>query len=277
MSDDAVMPTARAARTTATAPTTSTARTPADGGRDRADGGRDPDVVVVGGGMAGLVTAYELTRRGRRVHLLEAAADVGGLVAGAELGGTVVDLGAEAFALRRPAVAALAAELGLAVQQPAAGSWLWAAGYATPVPARSLLGIPADPGAPDVVRALGPAGAARAARDADLGPDVGADAADLATLVAARMGPAVLDRLVAPVAGGIHSADPAALAVDAVAPGLRRALRDRGSLAAAVAALLDAAPPGAPVATVVGGCTACRRPWPPRCAEPAAGSAPARR
>ncbi|WP_418606654.1 hypothetical protein [Georgenia sp. SUBG003] len=49
---------------------------------------------------------------------------------------------------------------------------------------------------------------------------------DLASLVRARMGEAVLERLVRPVAGGIHSADPADLAVDAVMPGLRAALAE---------------------------------------------------
>jgi oxygen-dependent protoporphyrinogen oxidase len=50
------------------------------------------------------------------------------------------------------------------------------------------------------------------------------------------MGRRVLDRLVAPVVGGVHSADPSALDVDMVAPGLRAGIRQHGSLAAAVAA-----------------------------------------
>jgi oxygen-dependent protoporphyrinogen oxidase len=50
------------------------------------------------------------------------------------------------------------------------------------------------------------------------------------------MGRRVLDRLVAPVVGGVHSADPSLLDVDMVAPGLRAGIRQHGSLAAAVAA-----------------------------------------
>ncbi|MFH5821602.1 protoporphyrinogen/coproporphyrinogen oxidase [Georgenia sp. AZ-5] len=215
------------------------------------------DVVVVGAGMAGLTAAHALLEAGLRPLVLEAGDDVGGLVRAGTVGGLELDLGAEAFALRRPEVLALARSLGLEVEQPAGGSWVWTpapdGGRAAPIPAQSLLGIPADPFAPDALRSLGPDGAARAARDADLGPGPGSDAADLATLVRVRMGEPVLERLVRPVAGGIHNADPADLAVDSVAPGLREALAAHGSLGAAVRALLDAAPPGAAVATTAGG------------------------
>ncbi len=52
----------------------------------------------------------------------------------------------------------------------------------------------------------------------------------------------VLERLVSPVVGGVHSADPALLDVDMVAPpGLRAGIRAQGSLAAAVAAQRKAA------------------------------------
>lgn len=108
-------------------------------------------------------------------------------------------------------------------------------------PRDSFLGIPADPTAPDVAEVLGQAGARRAAADADLpgrtgtGPD---EAADLASFVTARMGPAVLDRLVRPIVAGIHAADPRALAADTVAPGLREATARLGSLQAAVGELL---------------------------------------
>ena len=58
------------------------------------------------------------------------------------------------------------------------------------------------------------------------------------------MGRRVLDRLVAPVVGGVHSADPDVLDIDMVAPGLRAGIRDHGSLAAAVGAQRRGAPAG---------------------------------
>ncbi|MDD9206681.1 FAD-dependent oxidoreductase, partial [Georgenia sp. 10Sc9-8] len=218
------------------------------------------EALVLGAGMAGLTTAYRLTQRGLRPVVLEADTRVGGTVRGGTVGDHALDLGAESFALRRPEARALAEELGLAVQEPAGGgSSVWAptgpdgVARALPIPADSILGIPAHPDAADALAAIGPDGAARAARDAHLGPGPGSDATDLASLVRVRMGQAVLDRLVRPVAGGIHAADPTALAVDSVAPGLRAAMAERGSLAGAVAALRERAPAGAVVATTAGG------------------------
>lgn len=209
------------------------------------------DVVVVGGGIAGLTAAWEVARTGRRVTLVEASDHLGGLVRPLDVGGVVVNRGPEAFALRRPAVSDLCADLGIATELPTRGSWL-----VTPEqgafrsPDRAMLGIPADPTAADVVAAVGHAAARRAAQDADLGPDVGADATDLASFVTARMGEGLLDRLVRPLVSAIHGADPAVLSVDGVMPGLRDALRRTGSLAAAVAAIL---PQGPAVASVTGG------------------------
>ena len=261
------------------------------------------DAVVVGGGIAGLAAAWELTRAGLRPLLVEARGYTGGLVAGARIAGVRMDLGAEGFVLRGRAVSEAAEALGREMVGPSGGGARLllpplpdgegpgggggspadapggaAAGAADHdrapdrhgsgcrapdrigadriaaapggsggpwrlhrFPRDSFLGIPADPTAPDVVEVLGQAGARRAAADADLpgrtgtGPD---EAADLASFVTARMGPAVLDRLVRPIVAGIHAADPRALAADTVAPGLREATARLGSLQAAVGELL---------------------------------------
>ncbi len=117
---------------------------------------------------------------------------------------------------------------------------------------RGVLGIPADLDDPLVTAVLSADGLARASEDLTMGPQVGADAADLASLVEARLGVEVLDRLVRPVAGGIHAADPSELTVDTVAPGLRAALAEHGSLIAAAAAVRAAAPAVSPVVSVAG-------------------------
>ena len=211
--------------------------------------------IVLGGGLAGLVAARELAKAGVPPLLIEARRRVGGLVFGDDLGQGWVDLGAESFAKRSRFTAALCAELGLEVLDPAGRSWIWShadGGHAFPIP-RGVLGIPVSLDDPDVRGALSAAGLARARADLTMGPDVGADAADLASLVAARLGRELLDVLVAPVAGGVHSADPAQLSVDTIVPGLREALAEQGSLTGAAAALRARAPAGAIVSSVVGG------------------------
>ena len=94
-----------------------------------------------------------------------------------------------------------------------------------------MLGIPANPWDPEVRRTLGFAGSLRASLDRLLPASVGtpAEVTSVSDLVRARMGRRVLERLVEPVVGGVHSADPGLLDVDMVAPGLRAGIRTNGT------------------------------------------------
>lgn len=200
-----------------------------------------PPAVVVGGGISGLLAARELAAAGRRVTVLEATDRWGGCVGSHTVAGLLLDSGAESFATRSSAVADLAAELGLAgkiVAPQPGGAWVQLPGGPRELPKTGVLGIPANPWDPEVRRSLGFLGSLRASLDSILPAAVGtsADVTSVSSLVRARMGRRVLDRLVAPVVGGVHSADPGLLDVDMVAPGLRAGLRTHGSLAAAVAA-----------------------------------------
>lgn len=205
-------------------------------------------VAVVGGGIAGLVAARELALGGAQVTLLESRDRLGGRLRRETVAGIALDVGAEAFAVRGGGVAQLLDELGLAadIVRPAAlGSWLVSADRAAPAPVSGHLGIPSHPFDRRTVRALGLVGALRAAVDPLLPRGVGADADTLAELVRARLGRRVLERLVAPVALGVHSAGPEQLPVG---PDLARALAEHGSLLAAGRALRAiAAPAGAAV------------------------------
>ncbi|MBG0739508.1 protoporphyrinogen oxidase [Paeniglutamicibacter antarcticus] len=200
-----------------------------------------PCAVVVGGGIAGLVAARDLVHAGYRVTVLEASGAFGGSVGSHTVAGLLLDSGAESFATRSTAVADLVTELGLGARISSpdpSGAWVQLPTGALPLPRTGVLGIPADPWAPEVRKALGFAGSLRAALDAKLPASVGtrAEVCSVADLVRARMGARVLERLVAPVVGGVHSADPDVLDVDMVAPGLRQGIVKYGSLAAAVAA-----------------------------------------
>lgn len=74
----------------------------------------DLDVVVVGAGMAGLVCAHRLRRRGVEVLLLEACHHVGGRTVGIEVDSDSIDLGGQFIGPGQDRVYALAAEFGVA-------------------------------------------------------------------------------------------------------------------------------------------------------------------
>jgi oxygen-dependent protoporphyrinogen oxidase len=213
--------------------------------------------VVIGGGIAGLVTAWELARAGRSVTVLEAGPELGGAIARHRVGGLTLDAGAESFATATSAVVDLITDLGLSddvvVPNPV-GAWVRHTRGSAPLPTDSLLGIPAHPLARDVRRVLGPVGAVRASADLLLPRRLGSAAPTLGAVVGTRMGRAVVDRLVEPVAGGVYSTDPDELEMDSVQPKLRATVHEAGSLARAVRALrATSARPGSAVGGLVGG------------------------
>lgn len=217
-----------------------------------------PAAVVIGGGIAGLLAARELNAASVAVTVLEAAPVFGGCVGSHDVAGLVLDSGAESFATRSPIISELAGDLGLKdkIAEPdPAGAWVQLPEGASPLPKTGVLGIPAHPWDPQVRGTLGLWGALRASMDRWLPATVGtgAELCSVSDLVRARMGRAVLDRLVAPVVGGVHSADPGLLDVDMVAPGLRKLVLEQGSLAAAVTQLRAGAKAGSAVGGLAGG------------------------
>lgn len=215
------------------------------------------DVVVVGGGVAGLVAARDLAKGGAHVVLVEGSDVLGGMVRRHSVAGLDLDMAADSFATRNDAVGRLAIELGLGNEITAPhprGAWLMTRdGRTSPIPETGLLGIPGSPMAADVLAVVGQKAALRAQMDSLLPSPVGAKAASLGELVRKRMGDRVLDDLVVPIVAGVHSTHPDDLDPDRVAPGLRAALLREGSLARAVLALRARATAGSAVQGIRGG------------------------
>lgn len=203
---------------------------------------RETRVVVVGGGIAGLVAAWECAKVGMPVTLLEASGGFGGTIASADVAGLRVDTGATCWSAGS-AARDLVEQLGLGdrIVVPS-DDRTWIAGLpkgaAAPVPRESVIGIPANPWDESVRRFIGWGGAWRAYLDRLRPPLTIGKELNLARLVATRQGDAVLDRMVAPLSRGRFGIAPERVDVSAAAPGLSSALTRTGSLGGAVADLL---------------------------------------
>ncbi|WP_328437997.1 protoporphyrinogen oxidase [Streptomyces sp. NBC_00444] len=188
-------------------------------------------VVVIGGGVAGLAAAHRLVRRGARVTVLEASDRVGGKLLPGEIAGARVDFGAESMLARRPEAVALAREVGLAdrLQPPAtASAAIWTRGALRPMPKGHVMGVPGTASA--LTGVLSDEGLRRIERDADLPrTEVGEDVA-VGAYVAERLGREVVDRLVEPLLGGVYAGDAYRISMRSAVPQLFQAARTHHSL-----------------------------------------------
>jgi oxygen-dependent protoporphyrinogen oxidase len=209
-------------------------------------------VVVVGGGVAGLAAAYVLRRDGGpalRVTVLEGSPDLGGKLRVSDLAGVPVDEGAESLLLRRPEAAALAADAGLTLEPAATTSArLWSRGEMRPLPTGTVMGIPGD------LRQLAGTGLlttremSRIPLDSWLPRTRFHEDVSVGRFVNARLGRAVLDRLVEPLLGGVYAGRADQLSLAATLPQLMPYVRRERSLLAAVRASRAAAAPADPSA-----------------------------
>ncbi|MFV0525177.1 MAG: FAD-dependent oxidoreductase, partial [Acidimicrobiales bacterium] len=136
--------------------------------------------VVIGGGITGLTSAYDLARAGWRVDVFEADTVLGGKIRSLPVGDRMVDAGPDTFLARAPGGVELCRDLGLIdeLTSPVAPvpAYLVRRGELHPMPAGAVLGVPTDLDALAASGVVSPDGAARAADDLTAPPtDLTAD------------------------------------------------------------------------------------------------------
>ena len=196
-----------------------------------------PHVVVVGAGISGLTAAWELSRHDEfTVEVRETAPVVGGVLQRREIGGVTVDVGAESMLARRPEGVALVHDVGLGgelVHPATTRASLRSPGHLDPLPAGTLMGVPRSAAA--VEGFLEPADVDRVRAEPELpAPPLEHDVA-VADYVAARVGQAVVDRLVEPLLGGVYAGHASKLSLQATVPALWQHAVRGGSLLQAIA------------------------------------------
>jgi protoporphyrinogen/coproporphyrinogen III oxidase len=191
-------------------------------------------ILIVGGGITGLAAAHRLREHlgpDAEIIVAEQAMRLGGKIHTVDFAGRPVETGAESLLAARPEAIDLAQAVGLGdaiVYPSAAKPALSLGGELLDFPAGHMMGIPGDPA--DV------AAIANAKERPDNGLPILEPGADMSVgaLVRSRLGDEVLDRLVAPMLGGVYAGDVDRLSVRAVMPQLASALERHARLTDAV-------------------------------------------
>ena len=214
-------------------------------------------VCVIGGGIAGLSAAYELTRRRVRFTLFEASARLGGLVQTETVDGFTIEAGADSMLVQKRAGVEFCEELGLAarlisMREPRT-AFVLENGRLHPLPARSIFGIPSA--WTDVARysLLSPSARVRLALEPLVSRKVDDGDESVASFFRRRFGSATVQALAQPLLGGIHAGDVESLSVRALFPRLIAAERSRLRVLRWVRQSAQSRPPGGAFRSLTGG------------------------
>lgn len=192
-------------------------------------------VAIVGGGIAGLAAAFELSLRGVSFALFEASDRLGGLIRTEHEGGFTIEAGADSMLAQKRAGLALCDELGLtprliSMKTPRT-AYVLAGGALHPLPSPSMLGIPASLRELMSYDLLPPAARLRVALEPLVPRRRDREDESIAAFFRRRFGRAAVERLAQPLLGGIHAGDIEALSLPALFPRLADAERSgRGVL-----------------------------------------------
>lgn len=199
-------------------------------------------VLVVGGGITGLATAYALGKAGVQTLLLEESQRLGGKVRTETIDGFVIEHGPDSFVSYRPAGLQLCHELGLGdaiirPQEPRTVS-VRTGGRFIPFPEGMGLVLPTKIRPFLESKLFSPLEKLRMGFDLVLPRDGSEGDIAVGPFLRRRLGRALVDRLAGPLIGGVYGTPIDELSLDAVVPQLRESERLHRSLL--LASLADA-------------------------------------
>ncbi|MGB2818676.1 MAG: protoporphyrinogen oxidase [Burkholderiaceae bacterium] len=185
------------------------------------------DVLVIGAGLSGLVTAYRAKRAGLAVAVFEARSRPGGVIGSERRGSALFERGPNSGLDTTPLINAMLADLGIAAER-VDGSKASSKRYV--VRGGQLVALPMSPGA--FLRTPLFSFGAKVRLFAE--PFIGKSAPDaeesIAQFVRRRLGQEFLDYAIEPFVAGIYAGDPETLSVPAAFPRLHALEQRYGGL-----------------------------------------------
>ncbi len=191
-------------------------------------------VAILGGGIAGLATAYELHQQKIPFTLLEAGPRVGGVIFSETVDGFVVDGGPDSLLIQKPEGIKLCQELGLGHRLITTGlprlAYIQRGGCLHALPAGSVLGIPTE-WAPFIRTSLF-SWPGKIRMGLEMFVPRRADTSDesIGSFMRRRFGNEAVDYLAEPLLAGIHAGDVDRLSIRALFPRFPETEQRFGSL-----------------------------------------------
>jgi oxygen-dependent protoporphyrinogen oxidase len=208
-------------------------------------------VAIVGGGITGLSAAYDLSRGGAEVTLLEARSTLGGNLRTAREGAYTIEAGPDSWVASKPDATQLAKELGIELigtREDTRKVYIVWEGKLFPIPEGLILGIPTKI-EPIVRTPLFTWDAkVRMAMEPLVPPRIfhGDEDESIGDFMTRRLGEQVTERLAGPLLGGVYSGDANVISVRATLPQFVDAEQKYGSLVRAMRATRKAPADGKP-------------------------------
>ena len=200
-------------------------------------------VAIIGGGISGLATAYDLQQRGKSFHLFESTDRLGGIIKTDSIEGFTIDGGPDSLLLQKPAAVELCEELGLGNQListlPPRTAYVVRNGKLYPLPSAAILGIPTSISSLATHRLISPAGRLRMALEIVMTTKTFKTAQSdesIAQFFKRHFGQECVDYIAEPLLAGIHAGSVDRLSMKSLFPRLVKAESDYGSILAALRA-----------------------------------------
>jgi len=192
-----------------------------------APGRTDIDVVVVGAGLSGLATAFELQRRGMAVEVLEAAGRAGGVIGTQHRDGALFETGPNSVLDSTPLINELLGALGIREERIDASA---AAATRFIVRAGRLVPLPASPGALFMSSAFTPGAKFRLWREPFIAPAAADVEESIADFARRRLGAEIFEYAVDPFVAGVYAGDPERISIAAAFPRIHALEQKYGSV-----------------------------------------------